>query len=178
MSFQLVTKTNNEMEEIFMNWMVWVILALVAIIIIGAVIIVPVLKKKGISPAEVFKRSREVICDVDNSVDTLAQAFPNYPALVRMGYILEYCKAAVTVAEQRYLTNEIAGTARKDVAIQYVKNILSEEGIEVSPVMDKIIEDSIKGAVGALPPTTPQIEARGELPPPATEQTAQQMEGI
>ena len=86
---------------------VLVVVAAVAVVIVGLIVLIPYLEKKGIIVSGVLTGTTTVLDTADHVVDTLQEFFPEVPVITVIDKVIGWAQKATEAAEQLYKTSKI-----------------------------------------------------------------------
>lgn len=132
---------------------VFAVVAVVAIVFVGLIVLIPYLVKKGINVSGVLTGTTTVLDTADHVVDTLQEFFPEVPVITVIDKVIGWAQKATEAAEQLYKTSKIEEGQRKEEATKLVYQLIEAAGIEIDDDLKKIVDGAIEAAVFALPKT-------------------------
>ena len=96
---------------------------------------------------EVINVASAGVKGADEVVEALQVIYPQSSALELADKVIGYAEIAVKRAEQLLHINLITPSDRKGEAIQYVKEILMANQVQITPQIERIIDGAIEAAV-------------------------------
>lgn len=130
---------------------VYILIAATLVVLSGAVFYW--LGKRGYNVGAAIKMAGTVAGTVDTAWDALSPLLPRHTAVTVIDGLIELAKHAVAGAEQLYKTHQIKGDARKATAKEFIVDMLSAAGVEITPEVLTALEGAVEGAVALLPKT-------------------------
>lgn len=132
------------------------ILGITLLVIMAVLVIIyfliPYLNGKGIPIGTILKSVNKGINIADDAVTTVNSVAP-IPYFFIVDKIFNFARTATQKAEDLYKSGCLGKDERKEVAKQSVIYALKAVNITVDENLEKVIEDSITGAVKLLPKT-------------------------
>ena len=122
----------------------------VGIILIAAPIVVSFLKSKQVPTEDILNNIDElasIVKTINNSVNK-----DNESRKV-LDLIIYSAEQAVKYAEQIYISGEISEGQRKEKAIEFVRSVLYDANIDITPERENLINSTIEASVFLLPKT-------------------------
>jgi hypothetical protein len=107
-----------------------------------------------------FLKSRQVPTeDILNNIDELASIVksmnnPRNKDIKVLDLIVSSAEQAVKYSEQIYISGQISEGQRKEKAVQFVRTVLYDANIDITPDRETLINSAIEAAVFLLPKTT------------------------
>ncbi|WP_238886378.1 hypothetical protein [Clostridium sp. YIM B02551] len=129
---------------------VLLILVSSAVSVTGMLILAPILNKKGINVEEEFQNTDKILNGIDKVVDVAKMIVPNSPIVNIIDKVQEYAYQGVHAVEQLYISSKLTADERNAAAKDSVHNVLNLLGVEITPEIEKVIDNCIEAEVLAL----------------------------
>lgn len=123
----------------------------VGIILVGAPILVSFLKGELVPTEDILDNIDElasIVKTINNSMNNDAQSKKV------LDLIILSAEQAVKYSEQIYIAGQISEGERKEKAVQFVRTVLYDANIDITPERENLINSAIEAAVFLLPRTT------------------------
>lgn len=123
----------------------------VGIILVGAPIIVSFLKSRQVPTEDILNIIDELasmVKSINNSMNKDKQSKQV------LDLIISSAEQAVKYSEQIYIAGQISEGQRKEKAVQFVRTVLYDAKIDITPDRESLINSAIEAAVFLLPKTT------------------------
>lgn len=127
-----------------------IVLLVVTIVMIGVIVAIPYLVKKGVNVEKYVKTADDVLDKADTVIKVADDILPNNPVLNVLKAIEKYAHIGVNEAEQLYLTSQLGKDDRNSKAKEDVYAVLKLLGVTITPNLDTIINGAIETEVLAL----------------------------
>ena len=129
------------------NLTLGIIIGAICAFIVSLLIVLPLLKKKGIPISSLVSSANHVLSGTDQAIQSAEKVLPTIPALFIVDKIVEWAQVAVNFADQVYNSGKIDRCQRKDEAICFLKDAIISSGMEITPEIQKLIDGSIEACV-------------------------------
>lgn len=116
-------------------------------------ILVPKLQKKGINSTMVLNKTDTILKTADKTVDAIRAIAPGIPHINEIDAVIEAADVATQRAEQLCKIGQLPADSRKPEAVEFVKQMLALEHVEITPNLENVIDGCCEAAVNALPTT-------------------------
>jgi len=128
----------------------FIVLAFILLVVVSAVVILPMFKRKGIDAEAVLKQTRDALVTVSNAFDTVKPFLPESAAVNKFEDIVGIVQIGVDNAEQLYHISELEGDKRKVAAKQYIDDALDFVGIEKTKAVERLVDGALEASVFRL----------------------------
>jgi hypothetical protein len=132
-----VMKKNKEMHDMD-NLTLGIIIGAVCAFIVSLLIVLPLLKKRGIPISSLISSANHVLIGTDQAIHSAEIVLPPIPALFVVDKIIEWAQVAVNFADQIYNSGKIDKDQRKDEALCFLRNAIISSGMEITPEIQKL----------------------------------------
>jgi poly(A) polymerase Pap1 len=123
----------------------------VGLIAIVSPMVVSFLKAKQVPTEDILNNIDElasIVKNINNSMNKDAQSKKV------LDLIISSAEQAVKYSEQIYIAGQISEGERKEKAVQFVRTVLFDANIDITPERENLINSAIEAAVFLLPKTT------------------------
>lgn len=111
---------------------------------ITSMVLLPLLKRKGIKTNEILKRTDDILNGADAIINVADKLLPNNTIVNTMATIEKYVKLGVHEAEQLSLATDLNKEDRNKKAKETIYASLKIMGIEIDPDIEKVIDATIE----------------------------------
>jgi len=134
------------------NWLILIISILsVGLVVVVAPMVVSFLKSRQVPTEDILNTVdglSSIVQSLNNSLNT------NKQSKEVLDLIIFSADQAVKYAEQIYIAGEISEGERKEKAVEFVRSVLYDSNIDITPERENLINSTIEAAVFLLPKTT------------------------
>lgn len=121
------------------------------IVVVAAPMVVSFLKSRQVPTEDILNNIDELASIVKSINNSMNKDIKNKHIL---DLIVSSAEQAVKYSEQIYIAGQISEGQRKEKAVQFVRTVLYDTNIDITPDRETLINSAIEAAVFLLPKTT------------------------
>jgi hypothetical protein len=128
-----------------------VIFLVTLLVVVAMFLIVPIFVKRGYPISKWLQTAQEAMKRIETILYIVGKPDKNGKVngnIKMLEFLVQMCSEAVSVTQQLYRTSKLTSDEeRKKYAMEYVRRALATADIQLTPDMEKLIDDTIESSV-------------------------------